>query len=71
MLAVGEKIRADLEAMIVMTAEGEPTKSTVSIGANIIVPERDSSPDIFISQADTALYSAKQTGRNRVFLYEG
>ena len=68
-LKVAEEIRANIERMTVLTSGGALTGTTISIGANCIVPEPDSSTDVFITQADIALYSAKNQGRNRVCFY--
>lgn len=38
---------------------------TLSCGSASIVPDKDFSPTMLLSQADQALYLAKQTGRNR------
>ena len=63
-LAVAEKIRARVEAMDISLGEGEPLKVTISIGVAL----HDGHPDFqrVITQADEALYRAKQSGRNRV-----
>lgn len=39
---------------------------TVSIGLNVITPGRTSSIDLFLMETDQALYTAKESGRNRI-----
>ena len=39
---------------------------TVSIGIATVIPRKNLSPEILIKNADTALYQAKEQGRNRV-----
>lgn len=41
---------------------------TVSVGVASLLPDRQSTPDLAVTAADQALYSAKQQGRNRVCL---
>jgi len=65
-LTIAEQIRANIEKDRIPCADGTDTRVTVSIGVNTLTPTKDDSIDIFISQADTALYSAKEKGRNRV-----
>jgi len=65
-LDVAEKIRADIENKIILTADGSRMKVTVSVGVNSLVPGKDDTIDAFISNADKALYNAKETGRNKV-----
>lgn len=43
---------------------------TISIGIAGMVPHESATADTLLKQADSALYSAKQNGRNRVCLYE-
>jgi len=63
---VAEKIRIDIQNTSVACAEGLTLSVTVSIGVNSLIPGQNSSIDAFISNADRALYAAKNAGRNRV-----
>ncbi|MDR2599387.1 MAG: diguanylate cyclase [Oscillospiraceae bacterium] len=63
---IAERIRLNIEAMEIPIDEESITKVTVSIGANSIVPDIDSSMKDFIEKADLALYKAKELGRNRI-----
>ncbi|WP_439101655.1 diguanylate cyclase [Congregibacter sp.] len=60
--SVGEKVRSAIEA----TDFGLPRQITVSIGISIIA--EDSTSESLVADADRALYSAKNQGRNRVCL---
>jgi len=64
--SVAERIRGNIEAMVVPTEDGVETRVTVSIGINSVVPGIDSTISNFINKADQALYKAKESGRNRV-----
>lgn len=70
-LFVAERMRSSVERMLfkVPGANGQPDSAllqvTISIGASSLKPEMDSMLDL-LNQADKALYSAKETGRNRV-----
>ena len=70
-LFVAERVRASVERMLfkVPGANGGPDSAllqvTVSIGVASLNPEMATMTDL-LSQADKALYTAKQTGRNRV-----
>jgi diguanylate cyclase (GGDEF)-like protein len=68
--AMGEQVRKNIELAEVPCDNGDVTKLTVSIGVNAHMPMPDSSIDEFISKADRALYHAKNTGRNKVCLYD-
>ena len=65
-LSIAESIRANVENASIPCFDGTFTKVTVSIGLNMQMPEKGDSMDDFISKADKALYTAKETGRNRV-----
>jgi diguanylate cyclase (GGDEF)-like protein len=66
---VAERIRASVENQRI-TCEKAPNAAaamvTISIGVETLIPDQQSSLDLFISAADTALYEAKAAGRNRV-----
>jgi diguanylate cyclase (GGDEF)-like protein len=57
-----EEIRKAVEEMVVP----DSPSATISIGLASILPTIDSSMEDFFSQADKALYKAKNTGRNKV-----
>jgi diguanylate cyclase (GGDEF)-like protein len=67
---MAEQIRINFEAAEIPKVDGAITKLTVSIGVNVHMPMPASSLDEFISKADTALYNAKNSGRNRVCLHD-
>jgi two-component system, sensor histidine kinase LadS len=62
---VAERIRHKIEADPI-TTRSRRLSLTVSVGVHVAIPAPDSSAADFISQADAALYQAKQSGRNRV-----
>ncbi|MDR3279201.1 MAG: diguanylate cyclase [Synergistaceae bacterium] len=67
-LTIAEKIRSKVEANQVPTADGKTmTSVTISIGAVSTVPRLGDSMLDFITRADGHLYTAKNTGRNRIF----
>ncbi|MDV5170521.1 GGDEF domain-containing protein [Photobacterium rosenbergii] len=49
-------------------SEGQSNIVTISIGGCTITPSTNSSADTFFKLADTALYEAKSSGRNQLFL---
>jgi len=65
-IELAEKIRTDVEKMPIKTANGLEIRITLSVGINSLTPGLESSIDAFISNADKALYMAKDAGRNKV-----
>ncbi len=43
---------------------------TVGCSVGIAIPTRDSEPEVLLQEADTALYQAKERGRNRSEIYD-
>lgn len=67
---LAEQMRAGVEALNIDHACSMVSDAvTLSLGVASIIPERGSAPDQLISAADTALYEAKQTGRNKVVVH--
>ena len=66
---VAQCLRKQIEEHI-FNADGQEIRLTVSIGVAGAVPDTEDTPDRFIREADSALYEAKQSGRNRVILAE-
>jgi len=65
-LVIAEQIRAKIENTVIRCPGGANTNITVSIGVNAQIPTQNDSIAKFISKADTALYTSKEMGRNRV-----
>ena len=66
---VAERVRADIEETVVPCADGTPTHLTISIGVNAERPVIEMPATEFVSKADKALYTAKESGRNRVCVF--
>ena len=64
--ALAEHLRQSVEAADFVTDKGQPLQVTVSIGLHSLRTESDSTINSLISNADQAMYRAKQMGRNRV-----
>ncbi|MDR3214245.1 MAG: diguanylate cyclase [Azoarcus sp.] len=65
-LTVAERILAQVSATEIPTTDGQPTHTTISIGAAAIIPTLADDPKTFLAHADANLYTAKKSGRNRV-----
>ena len=63
-LVVAERVRATVEAAFVQNNEGESVGMTISVG--VAQMRADESLESLLKRADTALYAAKDRGRNRV-----
>jgi len=69
-LEIAEKIRSNVETTKIPNPDGSASGVTISIGIAVqeTMPCGCSSKE-FLKRADKALYTAKETGRNRVCLY--
>ena len=65
-IGVAELIRSTIETTIIPDPNGKATKITVSVGVSTWMHGRSDTLDELISEADTSLYAAKNSGRNRV-----
>ena len=66
---VAEEIRTKIEELGI---ESKEIKSviTVSLGVASVIPNSEMDPDGLIDAADSALYKAKEDGRNKVIVWE-
>jgi diguanylate cyclase (GGDEF)-like protein len=64
--AIFERLRVDI-AESPIAADAKEVRVTVSVGA--VVPAEGQSLDAILAQADTALYRAKDEGRNRIVFF--
>jgi two-component system, cell cycle response regulator len=64
----GERLRAAIEGALIANDAGERVPVTASIGVAIWV--LGETLDSLVSRADSAMYSAKSSGRNRVAIHE-
>jgi diguanylate cyclase (GGDEF)-like protein len=69
-LARAELLRAKVENELQINYQGQALKLTISLGA-AIYPTHGETPDQILKAADTALYKAKESGRNRAMLASG
>lgn len=68
-MEIAERLRARLAATQVPLHNGLPLHFTVSFGVTTLA-EKEINIDVLLNQADQALYSAKETGRNKVCLFQ-
>ena len=67
-MQVAERMRALLEEM--HEIEGSHYSVTGSIGVTLFPKGEEEQPDDLLREADTAMYRAKQSGRNRIACFE-
>jgi diguanylate cyclase (GGDEF)-like protein len=65
-LIIAERIRENIEQTPIPVQNGLFVGVTVSIGVAMLVPTQETNQNDLISQADRALYDAKEKGRNKV-----
>jgi diguanylate cyclase (GGDEF)-like protein len=65
-LAIAESIRAGVEALAQVHQHSQHGVLTVSIGVAVSTPGQTANLEALLNMADTALYTAKNAGRNRV-----
>ena len=63
---VADRIRAEIEAVFIPCTDERGNYVTISVGVTTQIPTRGSTVEPAITRADTALYRAKEAGRNRV-----
>jgi diguanylate cyclase (GGDEF)-like protein len=63
---VAEQIREAIQSLVIQSDDGAACKITISVGVHSLIPGiTDTIPDL-IAKADSALYAAKEAGRNCV-----
>ncbi|MEB3283496.1 MAG: diguanylate cyclase [Lyngbya sp.] len=66
---IAEKIRREIQNLNIPHQASEVShRVTVSIGIRTTIPTSETQPEKLIKQADEALYTAKQQGRDRYFV---
>ncbi len=66
---IAEKVRAAVESLVIQ-GSSEKVRCTISLGVAVSDARQAMSPEQLIEQSDSALYKAKQSGRNQVVIYQ-
>lgn len=69
-VTIADGIRKAIETLHERHQNEMAGKTTISIGVFSAIPSDEDSFELMVYKADCALYRAKQTGRNRVLLYD-
>jgi diguanylate cyclase (GGDEF)-like protein len=68
---VASKVRGAVEALGIKHTENAYGIVTISAGVASLIPVRGQTPDALLQVADSALYMAKEKGRNRAYVFHG
>jgi len=69
-MSVAERLRNAIQNLAIPHAQSRANSViTISMGVSTLIPTLQNSPDNLLTQADQALYLAKQQGRNRVVAF--
>jgi len=63
---LAQKIRKEIESIILNISINKDLKFTVSVGVSQVDLENESNVEVALKRADDALYEAKESGRNKV-----
>lgn len=70
MIETAERIRKAVQKLVFDIHRAEPLRVTISIGAFLVTPSFNSEMKKAVSNADQALYRAKEGGRNQVIQFQ-
>ncbi|HEY9851943.1 MAG TPA: diguanylate cyclase [Leptolyngbyaceae cyanobacterium] len=68
---IAEQIRLQVKDLSIFHSQSPDRCVTLSLGVAAVIPHSNSSLTALIAAADTALYQAKKSGRNRTSLLDG